>query len=218
VNSRRVASFVEAVLSDRRPGPFEADPVDADVLRVAIAMRAARPGAEGPDERFVAQLRQELALEGRRPATTAAHPPVTRRARLMLGATAVVSMLGGTVAATTTVDHALAASGAPHASSGQLLRMGTFRSPDGQAVGQLVAYRGNPSWVFMSIRDPGMNGTVRCRLETEDGQTAATGKLLVYNGKGEWARPLSADISRIRGATLSTASGSTLAVAAFSTA
>jgi hypothetical protein len=218
VNGRRVASFVEAVLSDRRPGPFKADPGDADVLRVAIAMRAARPGTEGPDERFVAHLRQELALEGRRPDITPTHPAVTKRTRFLLGAAAVVSMLGGTVAATTTVDHALAASGVPHASSGQLLRTGTFRAPDGRSVGQLVAYRGNPSWIFMSIRDPGMNGTVHCRLETDNGQTAATGKMVVDNGRGEWARPLSADISRIRGATLSTASGSTLAVAAFTTA
>jgi hypothetical protein len=218
VNSRRIASFVEAVLSDRRPDSFKADPADADVLRVAIVMRAAGPGGEGPDEGFVAHLRQELALEGQRPATTAAHPAVTRRARLVLGAAAVVSMLGGTVAATTTVDHALAASGVSHASYGQLLRMGTFESPDGRAVGQLVAYRGNPSWVFMSIRDPGMTGTVRCQLKTDNGQTAATGEMVVHNGKGEWARPLSVDIGRVRGATLTTASGSTLAVARLSEA
>jgi hypothetical protein len=214
VNSRRVASFVEAVLSDRRPDSFKADPADADVLRVAIAMRVAGPGAEGPDERFVAHLRQELALEGNRPATAPAHPAVTRRARLMLGAAAVVSMLGGTVAATTTVDHALAASGSPHASYGQL-RTGTFESPDGRAVGQLVAYRGNPSWVFMSIRDPGMTGTVRCQLKTDNGRTAATGEMVVHNGKGEWARPLSVDIGRVRGVTLTSPSGSTLAVAHF---
>jgi hypothetical protein len=217
VKSRHVASFVEAILSDRRPGAFKADPVDADVLRVAIAMRSALPGAEGPDERFVAHLREELALEGRRPATTPVHPTVTRRARVMLGAAAVVSVLGGTVAATTTVDHALAASGVPHIRPGQVLRIGTFRSPDGRAVGQLAAYRGNPSWVFMSISDPGMNGTVSCRLETDKGQTAATGQMVVHNGKGEWARPLTADIGRFRGATLSTSSGSTLAVAHFTT-
>jgi hypothetical protein len=216
VNSRRVASFVEAVLSDRRPDHFKADPADADVLRVAIALRAARPGADELDERFVAHLRQELALDAHPPATTPARPVVTRRARLMLGAAAVVSLLGGTVAATTTVDHALA-SGVPHANSGQLLRMGTFRSPDGRAVGQLVAYRGNPSWVFMSIRDPGMTGTVLCQLEADNGQTAATGEMVVHNGKGEWARPLSVDIGRVRGATLSTPSGSTLAVARFTT-
>jgi hypothetical protein len=218
VNSRRVASFVEAVLSDRRPEPFRADPADADVLGVAIAMRAAGPGADGPDEQFVARLRQELALEGQQPATTPARPAATRRARLMLGAAAVVSMMGGTVVATTTVDHALAASGVPHFSYGQLLRMGTFESPDGRAVGQLVAYQGNPSWVFMSIRDPGMSGTVRCRLQTDEGQTAATGAMVVHNGKGEWARPLSVDIGRVRKATLSTPSGAILAVAHFETA
>ena len=49
MNPRRVASFVDAVLSDRRPAPFKADPVDAGVLRVAIAMRAAQPGEAAPE-------------------------------------------------------------------------------------------------------------------------------------------------------------------------
>ncbi|MDT4930082.1 MAG: hypothetical protein QOF92_2949, partial [Pseudonocardiales bacterium] len=28
------------------------------------------------------------------------------------------------------------------------LRTGTFQIADGQVLGQIVAYRGNPSWVF----------------------------------------------------------------------
>jgi hypothetical protein len=218
VTSRRAASFVEAVLSDRRPGSFKADPADADVLRAAIAMRAARPGADVPDEQFVARLRHELSVEGRGADPTPAHQMVTRRARFMVGAAAIVSMLGGTVAATTTVDHALAASSVQHAGSGQLLRMGTFRTPDGHRVGQLVAYRGNPSWIFMSIHDPAMSGTIVCQLKLENGQTAAMGRMVVHDGNGEWARTLSADIGRFRGAKLSGPSGATVAVADFSEA
>ena len=154
MNPRRVASYLDDMLSDRRPGRFKAGPVDADVVRAAIAMRAARPGEGIPEERFIAHLRQELAVEARG-AQSPARPVATRRARLMVGAAAVVTMLGGAVAATTTVDHALAAAGARHATHGQLLRVGTFKSSDGRTVGQIVAYRGEPSWVFMSIRDPG---------------------------------------------------------------
>jgi hypothetical protein len=215
MNTRAVSSFIDAVLSDRRPGRFKARSMDANVLRVAIAMRAARPGDGVPEERFVARLRQELALEVGGTDTAPARTGVTRRARLMMGAAAVVTMLGGTVAATTTVDHALAASSVSHATHGQLLRTGTFESTDGHVVGQIVAYRGNPSWVFMSIRAPGMNGSLRCQIELDNGHTAANGSFVVHNGVGDWARPISADIGRIRGATLVTSDGSALATASF---
>jgi hypothetical protein len=215
VNPRRVASFVEDMLSDRRPGRFKAGPVDADVLRVAIAMRAARPGDDVPEDRFVAGLRQDLAVQAQRAAAPAARPVATRRARVLVGAAAVVSVMGGTVAATTTVDHALAAAGAPHSSQAQLLRVGTFKSSDGRTVGQIVAYPGDPSWVFMSIRDPAINGTIGCQIQMDNGRTAAAGSFDVHNGAGQWARTVPAAVGRFRGATLVTATGSAVATASF---
>jgi len=215
MNHRRVASFVDDVLSDRRPRRFKASPVDADVLRVAIAMRAARPGEGVPEERFVAHLRQELALQVQGAPTAPARPAVTRRARLMVGAAAVVTMMGGTVAATTTVDHALAAASVRHGVHGQLLRVGTFQSTDGRTVGQIVAYRGDPSWVFMSIRDPGTSGTISCQIQMNNGRTAAAGTFVIHNGVGQWARTVPVDVGRFRGATLVTAAGSSLATASF---
>jgi hypothetical protein len=216
MNSRRVASYIDDVLADRRPGRFKGGRVDADVLRAAIAMRAARPGEEVPEERFVADLRHELAQEIRGGAESPGRPVVTRRARFMVGAAAVVTMMGGAVAATTTVDHALAAAGGRALAHGQLLRMGTFQSTDGRNVGQIVAYRGDPSWVFMSIRAPGMNGTIGCQIQLDNGHTAAAGTFVVHNGVGQWARTVPADVGRFRGATLVTAAGSTVATASFS--
>src|SRR6202166_4324190 len=105
-------------------------------------------------------------------------------------------MMGGTVAATTTLDHALAASNAHHLVHGQLLRMGTFKSADGRTVGQIVAYRGDPSWVFMSIRDPGMNGAIGCQIQLDNGHAAAAGSFVIHNGMGQWARTVPADVGR----------------------
>ena len=215
MNPRRVATYIDDVLSDRRPRRFKAGRVDADVLRVAIAMRAARPGEGFPEDQFVAHLRQELAVQARDSAETPTRPAVTRRARLMVGAAAVVTMMGGTVAATTTVDHALAAASVHDTTHGQLLRVGTFESTDGRSVGQIVAYRGNPSWVFMSIRDPGVDGTIGCQIQMDNGHTAAAGSFVVHNGVGQWARTVPADVSRFRGATLVTAGGSAVATASF---
>jgi hypothetical protein len=213
MNSRRVSSFVDSVLSDRRPKPFQGGSDDAHLIRAAIALRSARRGDGAPDEEFVAQLRHELALEVGGDTATPTRPVATRRARLMVGAAAMVTMLGGTVAATTTVDHALAAGTAAHGRPSQLLRTGTFTSTEGQRVGQIVAYDGDPAWVFMSINAPGMNGPVRCQLELSNGRTTATGTFEVHNGVGEWARPVSVDLGNIRRATLMTPAGSALATA-----
>jgi hypothetical protein len=124
-------------------------------------------------------------------------------------------MMGGAVAATTTVDHALAAASGRALPHGQLLRVGTFQSTDGRTVGQIVAYRGNPSWVFMSINDPGMNGTIGCHIQMDNGRAAAAGTFVVHNGMGQWARTVPADVSRFRGATLVTTTGAAVATASF---
>jgi hypothetical protein len=160
-------------------------------------------------------LRQELAREVRESSESPGRPMVTRRARLMVGAAAVVTMMGGAVAATTTVDHALAASSGRAVTPSQLLRVGTFESNDGRTVGQIVAYRGDPSWVFMSIRDPGMNGTIGCHIQMDNGKTAAAGTFVVHNGMGQWARTVPADVGRFRGATLVNAAGAAVATASF---
>jgi hypothetical protein len=215
MNPRRVASFVDAVVSDRRPPPFKADPAEADILRAAIAMRAGRSGEGSPEPQFVAHLRQELALKARQATASPSRPRVTRRTRLLLGAAAAVTMIGGTVAATTTVERALSSAKASHVGSGQLLRVGQFESSAGHTVGQIVAYRGNPSWVLMSIRDPGMNGPVTCRVQMSNGRTAATGSFAVRNGVAEFARTISVDTGQFRKATLVTAGGSVVATATF---
>ena len=46
-----------------RPRPFRATQADADELRVALELRAARPGADAPREGFVDELHRRLAAE-----------------------------------------------------------------------------------------------------------------------------------------------------------
>jgi hypothetical protein len=214
MRGRHERAFVDALAADRRPSSFEADPSDVDVLRVAVTMRAARPGDDVVDPGFVARLHQQLVLQLREPKASASRA-ISRRARLAMGAAAVATMMGGTVAATTTVEHALVASSAGHANQEQLLRMGTFESVQGRRVGEIVAYRGNPSWVFMSVNDASMSGSLSCMIRLSNGQTAATGSFQVNGGRGEWARTVSFDVSRFRGATLTSPTGTVLATAVF---
>ena len=37
---RRLSSFIEALLHDRKPRPFQADPEDAQAIRAAVGLRA----------------------------------------------------------------------------------------------------------------------------------------------------------------------------------
>jgi hypothetical protein len=212
----QVSSFIDDMLADRRPRGFKASAADAEILRAAITMRAARPGEGVPKMQFVDDLRKELAQQV--PVATA--PPgrrvASRRSRLLVAAAAAVTVIGGTVAATTGLEHAMAAAPVPNAAYGHLLRMGTFQSKDGQTIGEIVAYRGNPAWVFMSIRATGFEGTVRCQIEMDNGQMGPTGTFMLQNGAGAWGRTIPVDVNRIRGATLVSSTGSTLATATFS--
>jgi len=121
--------------------------------------------------------------------------------------------LGGTVVATTSVQHASATAPISKHTYIPLLRMGTFESKDGHAIGEIVAYRGDPSWVLMSIRAPDVSGIIRCQIEMDNSQMEVAGSFVVENGVGDWARPIPVDIDRIRGAILVTSQGSALATA-----
>ena len=61
MSTRRVTAFIEALLGNRRPRPFEPDAEDTEAMRAAIELRAAQPGATLPRTEFVADLHQQLA-------------------------------------------------------------------------------------------------------------------------------------------------------------
>jgi hypothetical protein len=215
MNSRRISSFVDALLSDRRPQTFKVKPTDANLMRVAIAMSACCLKDRAPHETFIEHLLQELVVQAHGTEPSPVGPAARRRVRFVVATAAAFSTLGGTVVATTSVEHALAVAPVPRHSYSQLLRIATFESNDGHAMGEIVAYRGDPSWVFMSFRASGVSGTIRCRIEMENGQTEAAGTFVIQNGVGDWARPIPVDVDRIRGATLVTPQGSALATATF---
>ncbi len=63
MNSRRVAAFVESLRRNRRPTAFTPEPDDVEVMRAAIALNNARPGAAMPRAEFVSDLHRRLAAE-----------------------------------------------------------------------------------------------------------------------------------------------------------
>ena len=101
MTDRKLSAFVDALVAGRRPGSFKAEPADAEVVRTAIALRAARPGDAIPDEAFVSDLHQKLSDQATSTPASNVRPLKVRRARAALvGIAASVALVGGTVVAT----------------------------------------------------------------------------------------------------------------------
>jgi hypothetical protein len=187
------------------------------LLQTAIELRAARPGEAKPDEQFVSNLHQRLSDQAASRAVPDARPVTMRRGRLALAAVAASAVLvGGSVAAT----EAFTATGATPAIAqpprGNVLRTGTFSTADSRVLGQIVAYRGQPSWVFMNVEVPDYDGPITCELQVEDGSTVAFGTFEVHQGVGRFSKRIRVDVPRLRGARLVTSTGATVASATFS--
>jgi hypothetical protein len=216
MTTRRLSAFIDALAEGRRPRPFQADPEDMEMLRVAIALRAARPGDAMPDETFVAELHEQLADNMSSSEQTNVHPLRKHRGRAALVAVAAgLALVGGTVAITETSNRATvqqSATGVPH---GQTLRTATFEAPNGQVAGQIVLYHGHPSWVFMNVDVPHSNGTVMCELHLANGDVVAAGTVQLHDGSGVLSKSIQMDAGRVRGATLYDSSGVVVASAIF---
>ena len=63
MTGRGLRRHLDDLLTGQRPRPFRATPAEADELRVAIELSAARPGADEPRAGFVDELHARLAAE-----------------------------------------------------------------------------------------------------------------------------------------------------------
>jgi hypothetical protein len=216
MTTRRLSAFLDALAAGRRPRSFQADPEEVEMLRVAIALRAARPGDAIPDESFVAELHQQLADDLSPSEPTNVRPLKMHRGRAALVAVAAgLALVGGTVALTETSNKATVQQSASAVPQGQTLRTATFESPTGQVAGQIVLYHGHPSWVYMNVDLPHANGTVKCELHLANGDVVAAGTVQLHDGSGVFSQSIHMDAGKARGATLYDSSGSVVASAIF---
>ena len=214
MNVRRLSAYIDALVAGNRPPRFRADPEDLEVLRTAIALRAARPGDAIPDEAFVSALYDKLA-DQERPASVVEFPKARRGRTILAAVAASLVLVGGTIAVTEATNHSpgtTATALAPHLGN---VRTGTFLTADDQVMGQIVAYSGHPSWVYMDVGGSNYSGPITCKLQVEDGSTVAVGVFDLHRGQGDFTRSINLDIGRLRGAKLVNANGSTVALATF---
>lgn len=137
--------FVESLLRGRRPRRFPVDDADADTLRAAIELRAARPGSGTPSEEFVADLYRRLARERRKEAER--RPVATRRQLVLGGALAATGVVAG--AAT---DHAL--------TGPEVLAGGGTLNPDAGVWHPVVAAADLPEGAVRAFDAGSVNGFV----------------------------------------------------------
>jgi nitrite reductase/ring-hydroxylating ferredoxin subunit len=92
---RRISSYIDRLLRQRRPGRFVPTDDEADVLRAAIALRAADPEGALPRPEFLADLRAKVATEMARTGEPEPEPqvkrPAGRRRQVLAGSAAAAA-------------------------------------------------------------------------------------------------------------------------------
>jgi hypothetical protein len=211
-----MADLVDELALDVLPGDQRADALDhlegcpacrsrlealsepADQL--LLACRPVEPPS-GFEERVLARL-----------ATGRARPK--RRGRLLAlvaaGVAAAALIGAGGVSLGREGPHPAAAG-----AYGPQLRTVALVSPRGQRIGDVSAYAGPPTWIFLRVDGGTWSGVYECVLDVEGGRTIALGTMSVSDGEGGWGQRVGIDPRQVESARLVGPSGGTIATATF---
>ena len=163
-------------------------------------------------------LFQQLADQQNSQPAPATRSVTAHRARTALAVAAAAAVLiAGTAVATASFNHPAAKSGiTAQAPDETAVRTGTFQAAHGQVLGQIVAYRGHPSWVFIHVDVPNYDGPIECMLQVENGSTVAFGTFTLHHGTGQFTKTIGdVNVGHLRGARLVTPTGAPVAIASF---
>ncbi len=155
-------------------------PIPVAQVRVAVATPMPAPtSAPMPRQAPVADLERERARRGAR-----------RWVPIAAAAAAIALVFGfGGWAMGLNSRSGQATATAPNPAATPLLR-GTLLSADRKAMGQVWAWPGRPSWVYMDVeveQHTGMNLT--CQVQRADGSTVTIGTFALDDGYGHWGAP-----------------------------
>jgi hypothetical protein len=88
-------------------------------------------------------------------------------------------------------------------------------SGNGRRIGDVSAYAGPPTWIFLRVDGGTSSGIYSCVLDVEGGRTIALGTMSVSGGEGGWGQRVSIDPRLVESARLVGPSGRTVATATF---
>jgi len=83
----------------------------------------------------------------------------------------------------------------------------------GRAVGRVMVYAGNPTWLFMYMDDSSWQGTLRCEVVLDQGPPVVLGQFWLSGGKGAWAASVDQPAGRLSQARVVGPTGTGLASA-----
>jgi len=98
MNPHGLRRYIDDLLRGRRPQAFRPDDFEADQIRTAIDLQAAKPGADAPRPEFLADLHRRLAneLDDATPQTSS--PPSATRRQVIVGTSAAAAAAVAAVA------------------------------------------------------------------------------------------------------------------------
>jgi hypothetical protein len=82
---------------------------------------------------------------------------------------------------------------------------------NGHSVGSVLAYRGSPSWMFVTVDAAKSLQSVRCTVVTKSGARQFVGTFALKNGEGSWGTSLPVAFSSVRNVQLTSSSGAVVA-------
>ncbi len=188
-----------------------------DMARVGDALVDLAPEAPPPvgfEARVLDRQRgEQRAAPGRR-----RWPAVAAVASVAAAVSVVVSLHVGSQRATSS---AAGPGGSSVAKPGQVGALGArnvavaaLRHGD-MRVGEVFAYTGSPSWVFMTVDDGEPSQQVTCQLETRGGRIVDLGTFGLSSGYRSWGATLGVDPATIKTVRLMSAQGQILSTATF---
>ena len=101
MNARGMRRYIDDLVAGRRPKSFEPDDFEADQIRTAIELQAARPGADAPRPEFLSDLQNRIAAqmgESEVPAAEVRKLPTATRRQVVVGTSAAAAAAVAAVA------------------------------------------------------------------------------------------------------------------------
>ena len=95
---RELRRYIDDLLAGHRPTPFRADEFEAEQIRTAIDLAAARPGADEPSPEFLQSLHDRLAAQADDPTEAVRQLPQragSTRRQVIVGTSAAAAAGGG---------------------------------------------------------------------------------------------------------------------------
>jgi hypothetical protein len=164
----------------------------ADYSRVADDVLLLTPQQEPPigfEERVIQRLRRD------RPA------PRARKVAALLAAAAVLAALGAGGVFIATRNDRMLANGYVRAlreAGGTEFRAAKLLTTEGNNVGQVFAYEGNPSWVYVIVKAPASETRYRITGFDQSGGSVDLGRMTLADTQADWARTTTMKLSHLR--------------------